>query len=244
MNMFLKHVSNHWIPRLSFCAKNLPLTRGTRFAQLLLGVLCFFSRNFSVFSHKKHHETWNNRKRREGLTLPTNIFQEIYSFFWADISYLVYFLSLEKRQKHPAGLQQLGQHSNPNKENHVQVSCIKLLTSTLHKLDERWVVKPFGSSANGFSTKERVIGFRGFQFTSSGCRICRSVAGGMLTRVFAGSWWRVLLGGVGKGVMVGLIVGVGGRVSLKRGQNQRRQPKIVDTFPCYCGTISIIEVEP
>lgn len=55
----------------------------------------------------------------------------------------------------------------------------------------------------------------------------------------------MLLGGVGKGVMVGLIVGVGGRVSLKkRGQNQRRQPKIVDTFPCYCGTISIIEVEP
>ena len=51
-------------------------------------------------------------------------------------------------------LQQLGQHSNPNKENHVQVSCIKLLTSTLHKLDERWVVKPFGSSANGFSTKD------------------------------------------------------------------------------------------
>lgn len=43
----------------------------------------------------------------------------------------------------------------------------------------------------------------------------------------------------------GLIVGVGGRVSLKkRGQNQRRQPKIVDTFPWYCGTISIIEVEP
>ena len=27
-------------------------------------------------------------------------------------------------------------------------------------------MKPFGSSANGFSTKERVIGFRGFQFTS------------------------------------------------------------------------------
>ena len=36
----------------------------------------------------------------------------------------------------------------------MQSSCIKLLTSSLQKLDDRWVVKPFGSSANGFSTKE------------------------------------------------------------------------------------------
>lgn len=54
-------------------------------------------------------------------------------------------------------LQQLSrQHSadSAESENNVQSSCIKLLSSSLQKLDDRWVVKPFGSSANGFSTKD------------------------------------------------------------------------------------------
>jgi hypothetical protein len=50
-------------------------------------------------------------------------------------------------------LQQLSWQHSAESENNVQSSCIKLLSSSLQKLDDRWVVKPFGSSANGFSTK-------------------------------------------------------------------------------------------
>lgn len=51
-------------------------------------------------------------------------------------------------------LQQLSWQHSAESENNVQSSCIKLLSSSLQKLDDRWVVKPFGSSANGFSTKD------------------------------------------------------------------------------------------
>eukprot|EP00913_Durusdinium_trenchii_P020873 g19611.t1 len=51
-------------------------------------------------------------------------------------------------------LQQLGRQASPAPEANVRSSCIKLLTETLHKVDPTWVVKPFGSSANGFSSKE------------------------------------------------------------------------------------------
>lgn len=51
-------------------------------------------------------------------------------------------------------LQQLGRQASPAPEANVRSSCIKLLTETLHKVDPTWVVKPFGSSANGFSSKD------------------------------------------------------------------------------------------
>eukprot|EP00438_Fugacium_kawagutii_P034101 Skav232061 [mRNA] locus=scaffold1641:126681:146268:- [translate_table: standard] len=51
-------------------------------------------------------------------------------------------------------LQQLSRQAAAQEENSVQNSCIKLLTASLQTLDDRWVVKPFGSSANGFSTKD------------------------------------------------------------------------------------------
>ncbi len=141
------------------------LQRGTRFAQLLLGVFdgAFFCGGFLRLVVKKHIDHLEQRQKEGEFNSPNNILSRYVHRSFRQKSEVVYFWSLEKNNTTkkvytPAGLQQLGQHSNPNKENHVQASCIKLLTSTLQKLDERWVVKPFGSSANGFSTKERVIG--------------------------------------------------------------------------------------
>eukprot|EP00437_Effrenium_voratum_P028814 CAMPEP_0181406402 /NCGR_PEP_ID=MMETSP1110-20121109/5253_1 /TAXON_ID=174948 /ORGANISM="Symbiodinium sp., Strain CCMP421" /LENGTH=378 /DNA_ID=CAMNT_0023528813 /DNA_START=69 /DNA_END=1202 /DNA_ORIENTATION=- len=39
-------------------------------------------------------------------------------------------------------------------ETTVPKSCLKLLSASLQRLDASWLVKPFGSSANGFTTKD------------------------------------------------------------------------------------------
>lgn len=46
-------------------------------------------------------------------------------------------------------------------ETTVPKSCLKLLSASLQRLDASWLVKPFGSSANGFTTKDRELRGRG-----------------------------------------------------------------------------------